>query len=136
MGDDDDTSLSAAFDGHYKVVATDYVCFAIQRGCPAQAPVTGIALSIVERRLTRASLAYNRNETRDKRPLDRGPDRNWWHHHTSVKLSWSQPMAPDLTQKQKIIYKSLIQSRIPYTKAENNRQIINIITNTLHKSRK
>ena len=31
-------------------------------------------------------------ETRDKWPLGRDPDRNWCHHHTSVKLFWSQPM--------------------------------------------
>ena len=33
-------------------------------------------------------------ETRNKRPLGRDPDRNWCHRHTSVKLSWSQPMYP------------------------------------------
>ena len=34
-------------------------------------------------------LAYNRRETRDKWQLSRDPDRNWYHCHTSVKLSWS-----------------------------------------------
>ena len=33
-------------------------------------------------------------ETRDKRPLDRDPDRSRCHRHTSVKLSWSQSMHP------------------------------------------
>ena len=31
-------------------------------------------------------------ETRDKRPLGRGPDRSWCHSHTSVQLSWSKSM--------------------------------------------
>ena len=34
------------------------------------------------------------HDTRGKRPLARNPDRSWWHHHTSLKLFWSQPMAP------------------------------------------
>ena len=34
---------------------------------------------------SRASL----RETRDKRPLDRDPDRSWCHGHSSVKLFWS-----------------------------------------------
>ena len=34
-------------------------------------------------------LAYNRCETRDKRPLGREPGRRWCHHHTSLKLFWS-----------------------------------------------
>ena len=33
-------------------------------------------------------------ETRDKRPLGRDPDKSLSHRHTSVKLSWSQPMDP------------------------------------------
>ena len=37
-------------------------------------------------------LAYNRRETREKRLLDRDPDRSWFHHHTSVKLLRSHPM--------------------------------------------
>ena len=37
-------------------------------------------------------LTYNQRETRDKWPLDRDPDRSWCYLHTSVKLSWSQPM--------------------------------------------
>ena len=41
-----------------------------------------------------SSLAKNRRETRDKRPLDREPDRSWCHLHTSVKLVWSQPVDP------------------------------------------
>ena len=40
------------------------------------------------------SLAYNRRETRDKRPLGRVPDRGWCHLHIGVKLFWSQLMAP------------------------------------------
>ena len=36
----------------------------------------------------------NRRETRDKRQLDRESDRSWCHLHTSVKLFWSQSMAP------------------------------------------
>ena len=40
-----------------------------------------------------SSLAYNRHETRDKRPLGRD-SRSWCHNHTSVKLSYSQPMDP------------------------------------------
>ena len=38
-----------------------------------------------------SSLAYNRREIRDKRPLGRGPDRSWCHLHT-IKLSWSLPV--------------------------------------------
>ena len=38
------------------------------------------------------SLFYSRSETQDKRPLGREQDRSWCHRHTSVKLSWSQPM--------------------------------------------
>ena len=41
-----------------------------------------------------SDLANNLCETWDKRPLDRNPDRSWCHLHTSVKLYWSQPMAP------------------------------------------
>ena len=37
--------------------------------------------------------AYNWCETRDKRLLGRDPDRSWCHRYTSVKQSWSQPMA-------------------------------------------
>ena len=37
-------------------------------------------------------LAYNRCETRGKRPLDRDPERGCCHHRTSVKLCWLQPM--------------------------------------------
>ena len=44
--------------------------------------------------LTSFSLAYNRRETRDKRPLDRESDRSRYHLHTSVKLFWSRPMIP------------------------------------------
>ena len=42
------------------------------------------------------SLAYNRCETRDKRPLGRDPDRSWCHRYTTsmIKLFWSQSMAP------------------------------------------
>ena len=39
-------------------------------------------------------LAYNRRETRDKRPLGRDTDRSWYHRHTNVKLFWSLSMAP------------------------------------------
>ena len=40
------------------------------------------------------SLAYNRRETREKRPLAKDPDTSWCHLHTSVQLFWSQTMAP------------------------------------------
>ena len=33
-------------------------------------------------------------ETRDKRPLGKDQEKSWCHRHTSVKLSWSQPMDP------------------------------------------
>ena len=39
-----------------------------------------------------SSLAYNRRETRDKRPLGRDTDRSWCHLRTSVKVFWSQSM--------------------------------------------
>ena len=39
------------------------------------------------------SLAYNRRETWDKRPLGWDPERSWCGLHTSVKLFWSQPIA-------------------------------------------
>ena len=32
-------------------------------------------------------------DTQSKWTLTRNPDRNWWHRHTSLKLSWPQPMA-------------------------------------------
>ena len=38
-------------------------------------------------------LAYNRRDSRDRRSLSREPNRSWCHLHTSMKLSWSQPMA-------------------------------------------
>ena len=38
-------------------------------------------------------VAYNRRETRDKRPMGRDPENNLCHLHTSVKLFWSQPIA-------------------------------------------
>ena len=44
------------------------------------------------------SLALNRSEIRDKRPLGRDPDRSWCHRLTSVTLFCSQPMV--LTQRQ------------------------------------
>ena len=34
-----------------------------------------------ESKVNISSLAYNRHETRDKRPLGRGPDRSWCHRH-------------------------------------------------------
>ena len=37
---------------------------------------------------------YSQHETRDKRPLGRDPVMSWCHCHTSVKLSWSQPVEP------------------------------------------
>jgi hypothetical protein len=41
-------------------------------------------------------LAYNRCETRDKRPLGKDSDRSWCHRHITsmIKLFWSQPMDP------------------------------------------
>ena len=53
-----------------------------------------IMSSKYEGKVKSSSLAYNRRETRDKRPLIRDPDRTWCHLHTNVKLSWSQPMNP------------------------------------------
>ena len=44
-------------------------------------------------------IAHNWLETRDKRPLGRAPDRSWCHRHTSVKLSWSQPMDPGIERQ-------------------------------------
>ena len=41
-----------------------------------------------------SSQGYNRHETREKWPMMRDPGRSCFHRHTSVKLSWSQPMAP------------------------------------------
>ena len=40
------------------------------------------------------SLADDQRETLDKLPLGKDPKRGWCYRHTSVKLSWSQPMAP------------------------------------------
>ena len=39
-------------------------------------------------------LAYNWCETQDMQPLGRDPDRSWCHRHNSIKLFWSQAMAP------------------------------------------
>ena len=39
-------------------------------------------------------VTYNRCKTRQKRLLGRDPGRSRCHLHTSVKLSWSQPIAP------------------------------------------
>ena len=39
-------------------------------------------------------LAYNQCETRDKQPLGSDLDRSSCHCHASVKLFWSQPIAP------------------------------------------
>ena len=36
----------------------------------------------------------DRRDTRGKWPSARDPDRSWWHHHTSSKRFWRQPMAP------------------------------------------
>ena len=47
-----------------------------------------------EDKVKSSSLAYNRSETRDKRPLGRDPGRSWCHLHARVKPFWSQPMAP------------------------------------------
>ena len=51
-------------------------------------------LFIYEGKVKSPNLAYNRRETRDKQPLDRDPNRSWCHRHPSVKLFWTQPMAP------------------------------------------
>ena len=37
-------------------------------------------------------LAYKQHETRDNQQFGRDLDRDWCHRHTSIKLSWSQPM--------------------------------------------
>ena len=37
-------------------------------------------------------LAYNRRQTRDKRPLSMDSNRSWCHLYSSVILSWSQSM--------------------------------------------
>ena len=47
-----------------------------------------------EGKVKSSSLTYNRREIQDKRILGRDTDRSWCHRHTSVKLFWSQPMAP------------------------------------------
>ena len=47
-----------------------------------------------ESKMKSFSLAYNEHETRDKRPLGRFLDRSWCQLYTSIKLFWSQPMAP------------------------------------------
>ena len=39
-----------------------------------------------EGKVKSSSLAYNRRETRNKRPLGRDPDWGWCHRHISVKL--------------------------------------------------
>ena len=39
-----------------------------------------------EGKVESSSVAYNRRETRYKRPLGWDPDRSWCHLHTSVKL--------------------------------------------------
>ena len=49
---------------------------------------------IYEGKVKSSSLAYNWCETWDKHVLGRDPDRIWGHLHISVKLFWSQPMAP------------------------------------------
>ena len=41
-----------------------------------------------------SSLAYNRRETRDRRLLSRDPGWSRCHLHSTIKLFWSQPMAP------------------------------------------
>ena len=41
-------------------------------------------------------------DARGKWPLARNPDRSWWHHHTSLKLFWPQPMASWTTELLKI----------------------------------
>ena len=46
--------------------------------------------------LSPLSLA-DRRDTWGKWPLARNPDRSWWHHHTTLKLVWPQPMAPWIT---------------------------------------
>jgi hypothetical protein len=50
--------------------------------------------NIYKGKVKSSRLAYNRREIRDKRPLGRDLDRSWCHLYTSVKLLWSQPMAP------------------------------------------
>ena len=49
---------------------------------------------LYESKVKSSNLAYNPCETRDKRPLGRDLDRSRCHLHTSVQLSWSQPMDP------------------------------------------
>ena len=39
---------------------------------------------VYEGKVTSSSLAYNRRETRDKRPLGRDQERSWCHLHRSV----------------------------------------------------
>ena len=50
-------------------------------------------------------------DTRGKWLLARNPDRSWWHHHTSTKLFWSQPMAPCMPKnKIKITFSYFLHS--------------------------
>ena len=59
--------------------------------------VSQVSISVLSHTRTRLKvlgLAYNRRETRDKRPLARYSDISWCHLHTSVKLFWSQPKDP------------------------------------------
>ena len=49
-----------------------------------------IYVGIYEAKVKSSNITYNWRETRDKRPLDKDPDRSWCHRHTSVKLFWSQ----------------------------------------------
>ena len=45
----------------------------------------------IEDKVTHSSLAYNRRETRDKRPLGRDLDRSWCHRRTMIKLFSRSP---------------------------------------------
>ena len=58
-------------------------------------------------------LAYNQRKTRNERPLGRDPNRSRCHHHTSVKLFWSYPMAPWISAATNMFYTSVAVTPAP-----------------------
>ena len=46
--------------------------------------------SMVTRLPTDQEVSDSISDTLGKWPMARNPDRSWWHHHTSLKLFWSQ----------------------------------------------
>jgi hypothetical protein len=71
----------------------DPICIhSIHMANPFQSIIPVHTYSMYEDKVKSSSLAYNRRETRDKRPLGRDSDRSWCHLHTSVncfgRSSW------------------------------------------------